>query len=144
MSAKTGGDEDPVNEERAGIVREVGSQAVWSLSSCKPGITTGAMNQTLRAVAYRCLQITRTEVFYKNLKKIIQVSELNNCVIIVWTHTGNRMVNCRILSTFNSNEKLQLIRFTFTPIISWMKVIPPAKSQSDREHILTICRKSKL
>ncbi|KAG4073156.1 hypothetical protein HA402_002545 [Bradysia odoriphaga] len=37
MSAKTGGDEDPVNEERAGIVREVGSQAVWSLSSCKPG-----------------------------------------------------------------------------------------------------------
>lgn len=37
MSAKTGGDEDPATEERAGGVREVGSQAVWSLSSCKPG-----------------------------------------------------------------------------------------------------------
>lgn len=37
-TAKTGGDEDPQIEERAGIVREVGSQAVWSLSSCKPGI----------------------------------------------------------------------------------------------------------
>lgn len=37
MSAKTGGDEDPAVEERAGTVREVGSQAVWSLSSCKPG-----------------------------------------------------------------------------------------------------------
>lgn len=37
MSAKTGGDEDPHIEEQAGTVREVGSQAVWSLSSCKPG-----------------------------------------------------------------------------------------------------------
>lgn len=37
MSAKTGGDEDPQTEEQAGVVREVGSQAVWSLSSCKPG-----------------------------------------------------------------------------------------------------------
>lgn len=37
MSAKTGGDEDPSNEERLGNVTEVGSQAVWSLSSCKPG-----------------------------------------------------------------------------------------------------------
>lgn len=40
MSAKTGGDEDPQTEERAGVVREVGSQAVWSLSSCKPGTYT--------------------------------------------------------------------------------------------------------
>lgn len=29
---------DPIREERAGKVREVGSQAIWSLSSCKPGI----------------------------------------------------------------------------------------------------------
>lgn len=28
---------DPNREERAGRVREVGAQAVWSLSSCKPG-----------------------------------------------------------------------------------------------------------
>lgn len=27
----------PFNEERTGNVREVGGQAVWSLSSCKPG-----------------------------------------------------------------------------------------------------------
>lgn len=37
MTAKTGGDEDPLTEERNGSVSEVGSQAVWSLSSCKPG-----------------------------------------------------------------------------------------------------------
>lgn len=37
MTAKTGGDEDPLIEERAGVVREVGAQGVWSLSSCKPG-----------------------------------------------------------------------------------------------------------
>lgn len=29
---------DPLREEREGKVREVGPQAVWSLSSCKPGI----------------------------------------------------------------------------------------------------------
>lgn len=30
-------DDDPLAEERLGFVREVGAQAVWSLSSCKPG-----------------------------------------------------------------------------------------------------------
>lgn len=40
MSAKTGGDEDPASDERLGNVSEVGSQAVWSLSSCKPGTIT--------------------------------------------------------------------------------------------------------
>lgn len=34
---RTGPDVDPVKNERAGNVREVGSQAIWSLSSCKPG-----------------------------------------------------------------------------------------------------------
>lgn len=29
---------DPFRDERKGIVREVGNQAIWSLSSCKPGI----------------------------------------------------------------------------------------------------------
>lgn len=28
---------DPFRDERKGIVREVGNQAIWSLSSCKPG-----------------------------------------------------------------------------------------------------------
>ena len=30
-------DTDPYKGEREGKLREVGSQAVWSLSSCKPG-----------------------------------------------------------------------------------------------------------
>ena len=29
---------DPIKEEKLGLMREVGTQAVWSLSSCKPGI----------------------------------------------------------------------------------------------------------
>lgn len=37
MASKSGGDSDPVNEEYMGNVTEVGTQAVWSLSSCKPG-----------------------------------------------------------------------------------------------------------
>lgn len=37
MTSKSGGDSDPVNEEYLGNVTEVGTQAVWSLSSCKPG-----------------------------------------------------------------------------------------------------------
>lgn len=28
---------DPFLDERKGLVREVGNQAIWSLSSCKPG-----------------------------------------------------------------------------------------------------------
>lgn len=38
-SVRVSGEEpDPAREERSGRVREVGSQAVWSLSSCKPGL----------------------------------------------------------------------------------------------------------
>lgn len=47
VNAKVGGDDDPQDAERAGCMQEVGGQAVWSLSSCKPGthsapIATGA------------------------------------------------------------------------------------------------------
>lgn len=35
---------DPVYKERAGNVREVGSQAIWSLSSCKPGWSWNFVN----------------------------------------------------------------------------------------------------
>ncbi|XP_019539692.1 anaphase-promoting complex subunit 10 isoform X2 [Aedes albopictus] len=37
MNKKTGVTVCPTTEERSGTVREVGSQAIWSLSSCKPG-----------------------------------------------------------------------------------------------------------
>lgn len=38
MSTKQTPEIDPVQNERSGSVREVGSQAIWSLSSCKPGL----------------------------------------------------------------------------------------------------------
>lgn len=34
MAAQT----DPLLSERSGKVREVGNHAIWSLSSCKPGL----------------------------------------------------------------------------------------------------------
>jgi len=34
---KTGDEVEPLKEERSGLIREVGCQAIWSLSSCKPG-----------------------------------------------------------------------------------------------------------
>lgn len=40
MSSKTSDQSEnqcPFHSERTGKVREVGGQAVWSLSSCKPG-----------------------------------------------------------------------------------------------------------
>ena len=39
MSAKVsaGPDIDPYQGEKEGILREIGGQAVWSLSSCKQG-----------------------------------------------------------------------------------------------------------
>lgn len=37
-AAKTPPGADPKQLERTGTVREIGAQAVWSLSSCKPGV----------------------------------------------------------------------------------------------------------
>ena len=39
MKLSGGQDIDPCESEREGLVREVGGQAVWSLSSCKLGKT---------------------------------------------------------------------------------------------------------
>lgn len=43
--AATASEEDPLTEERLGFVREVGAQAVWSLSSCKPGRRHGRLRK---------------------------------------------------------------------------------------------------
>lgn len=45
--AATASDEDPLTEERLGFVREVGAQAVWSLSSCKPGRRTRSTTKSV-------------------------------------------------------------------------------------------------
>ncbi|CAG2103469.1 unnamed protein product [Medioppia subpectinata] len=38
MAGKAKPECDPIKDEKLGLMREVGSQAVWSLSSCKPAI----------------------------------------------------------------------------------------------------------
>lgn len=49
MSNKTGnaGEIDPVQEELAGRVREVGNHAIWSLSSCKAGFGVGQLRDNV-------------------------------------------------------------------------------------------------
>jgi hypothetical protein len=47
---------DPKQLERTGTVREIGSQAVWSLSSCKPG----KAKQNKEAVSNNYLQFPCT------------------------------------------------------------------------------------
>lgn len=60
--SKTPPGADPKQLERTGTVREIGSQAVWSLSSCKPG------NYSLRhpppAYSLLCEQMT-VNIFQK-------------------------------------------------------------------------------
>lgn len=91
----------PFHAERSGEVREVGSHAVWSLSSCKPG---------------------KKDVFFlrnvnKKLKLIflthLQVLVLNNYGIIQWKHTGNLMGNFHTSLTFSFLEKPQSAKFIF-------------------------------
>jgi len=38
VKVETGPGVDPYQEEKEGRLREIGNQAVWSLSSCKPGM----------------------------------------------------------------------------------------------------------
>jgi len=37
VKVETGPGVDPYQKEKEGKLREIGNQAVWSLSSCKPG-----------------------------------------------------------------------------------------------------------
>lgn len=43
-------DLDVLKEEKDGKVREVGNQAVWSLSSCKPGTVFGENNNMCKVI----------------------------------------------------------------------------------------------
>jgi len=38
VKVEAGPNVDPFREEKEGKLREIGNQAVWSLSSCKPGM----------------------------------------------------------------------------------------------------------
>lgn len=81
MSAKTGGDSDPSHEEDSGSVIEVGSQAVWSLSSCKPG--------KLRVLEFiPCDAATNFSIYCAHCKQALALSSYET---IVWTLIGNPM-----------------------------------------------------
>lgn len=75
---------------------------------------------------------------------MIKVLVLSNCVIIVWIHIGNRMVNYHIWWTFNFSVKHPSIRFTSIQTINWMKATHQAEYQSDPVHTSMIYRKLKL
>jgi len=47
VKVETGLGVDPYREEKEGKLREIGNQAVWSLSSCKPGM--------IKMLFYSCL-----------------------------------------------------------------------------------------
>ena len=58
MSIKLSGtqDADPYRGEKEGRLREVGNQAVWSLSSCKPGIIQiKIIDMSLRDLTYKMI-----------------------------------------------------------------------------------------
>lgn len=58
---------DPMKDLRAGIIREVGSQAIWSLSSCKPGKLTITKCKTINKIRFTFIVIIikiRTNVVY--------------------------------------------------------------------------------
>lgn len=82
-NAKTGGDDDPVTFERAGIVREVGTQGVWSLSSCKPGEANSKMNRLASASqAYQPVTIFTVHTGFG-------VEQLrDNCMDTYWQSDG--------------------------------------------------------
>ncbi|KAI3376046.1 hypothetical protein L3Q82_016575 [Scortum barcoo] len=63
--SKTPPGADPKQLERTGTVREIGSQAVWSLSSCKPGQSPNLMNSPAE-----CTQSRES-----HLMSFVQVSE---------------------------------------------------------------------
>lgn len=57
MTTKSGGDADPMFVENTSCT-EVGTQAVWSLSSCKPGIYTIFTSLQFKA-------IKQNSIFYR-------------------------------------------------------------------------------
>lgn len=57
---------DILKEEREGRLREVGNQAVWSLSSCKPGINILCDIKT-----------------YKDRDRLMKITRFSNKVLII-------------------------------------------------------------
>lgn len=78
MSTKSTTDTDPVKNERTGNVREVGAQAIWSLSSCKPG-TMKVITQIFRL----CLHFAGLLNTFHLLMKTLEIKYIFYCKIII-------------------------------------------------------------
>lgn len=83
-------EKDPLVSERSGTVREVGNHAIWSLSSCKPGLFQSPFKQKSRKVNQYPAKYT-TYILY-----LLQVSVLISFEMTAWIHIGSLMVSYRI------------------------------------------------
>lgn len=94
--SKTPPGADPKQLERTGTVREIGSQAVWSLSSCKPG-------RFPTYVVGAVFNMTALKIVWGDLM-CFQVSEWINWGMTTWRLTGSRMDHNLISSTYSSGN----------------------------------------
>ncbi|KAH8297221.1 hypothetical protein KR044_007536 [Drosophila immigrans] len=105
-------DEDPLTEERLGFVREVGAQAVWSLSSCKPGFGVERLRDNIMETYWQ------SDGQLPHLVNIQFHKRTNISQIYIYTdykldesYTPSR-ISIRSGTNFNDLQELQVIDLT--------------------------------
>ncbi|XP_062134947.1 anaphase-promoting complex subunit 10 [Drosophila sulfurigaster albostrigata] len=105
-------EEDPLTEERLGLVREVGAQAVWSLSSCKPGFGVERLRDNIMDTYWQ------SDGQLPHLVNIQFHKRTNISQIFIYTdykldesYTPSR-ISIRSGTNFNDLQELQVIDLT--------------------------------
>ncbi|KAF5285038.1 hypothetical protein FQR65_LT02350 [Abscondita terminalis] len=126
MSAKQ--DVDPIRNERMGNVREVGSQAIWSLSSCKPGF------------GVEQLRDDRTDTYWQSdgqLPHLVNIQfQRKTTVSDIFIYTEYKLdesytpsrISIRIGTHFNDLQEIEVIMLTEPA--GWVHI--PIKDIHDR------------
>ena len=108
--------------------REVGNQATWSLSSCKPG----KLSRSLFLVKHR------RGKFEFNV--LLQVSGWSSSETTLWRHIGSQTGNSHTWSTSSSRERPRSATSRSTPTSNSMNPTRHRRYLFAAEPTLTICK----
>ncbi|KAK7604476.1 hypothetical protein V9T40_005662 [Parthenolecanium corni] len=119
---------DPFRDERKGIVREVGNQAIWSLSSCKPGFGVDQLRDNCLDTYWQSDgQLPHLVNIQFRRKTTIKEIYIYTDYKLDESYTPNR-ISIRAGTNFNDLQEIEVV--DLKEPVGWVKI--PLKDMHDR------------
>lgn len=119
---------DPFLDERKGLVREVGNQAIWSLSSCKPGFGVDQLRDNCLDTYWQSDgQLPHLVNIQFRRKTTVKEIYIYTDYKLDESYTPNR-ISIRAGTSFNDLQEVEVVELKEP--VGWVKI--PLKDMHDR------------